>query len=265
MLRSMYSGVSGLKNHQLKMDVIANNIANVNTAGYKASRVSFQEVYSQTLKGATEAVPNARGGTNPQQVGLGVSTASIDVIHTGTGVLRTDILTDLAIQGDGFFAVTDGVDTYYTRAGNFTIDANGDLVNPAGFKLLNTEGDVINLAGFYNKNIDREGAFTGILEDSNDITDIGTIGLARFSNPAGLLKTGENLYQDSLNAGMLTGYYYGGEDGAGVIYSGGLEMSNVDLANEFTEMITTQRGFQANSRVITTSDELLQELVNLKR
>lgn len=269
MLRSMYSGVSGLKNHQLKMDVIANNIANVNTVGYKASRVTFQEVYSQTLRRATAPVLGARGGTNPQQVGLGISTASIDVMHTATGAQRTDIATDLAIQGDGFFVVTDGVDTYFTRAGNFSIDSNGDLVNPNGLKVLDTSDMEIELNGYYNISIDREGVISGIPEGSDIVEPIATIGIARFANPSGLMKTADNLYQDTANAGMLAGsadiYYQAGEDGTGTILSGALEMSNVDLSTEFTEMITTQRGFQANSRVITTSDEMLQELVNLKR
>ena len=130
MLRSMYSGISGLRVHQTKLDVIGNNIANVNTVGYKASRTVFQEVYSQTLKAAAAPTTDGnRGGTNPQQVGLGVSVAAIDVLHTSSGVQRTDKATDLAIEGDGFFVVADGDTRYYTRAGNFDISPNGYLVS----------------------------------------------------------------------------------------------------------------------------------------
>ena len=136
MLRSMYSGISGLRVHQTKLDVIGNNIANVNTVGYKASRTVFQEVYSQTLKAAAAPTTDGnRGGTNPQQVGLGVSVAAIDVLHTSSGVQRTDKATDLAIEGDGFFVVADGDTRYYTRAGNFDISPNGYLVSASGLKV----------------------------------------------------------------------------------------------------------------------------------
>ncbi|MDN5299655.1 MAG: flagellar hook protein FlgE, partial [Clostridiales bacterium] len=122
MMRSLYSGVSSLKAHQLKMDVIGNNIANVNTVGFKASSVSFAEMYSQTLQGASSSNAS-RGGTNPMQVGLGTTLASIAVNHSKGSIQRTDIATDLMIDGDGFFMVTDDANAqnvYYTRAGNFS-------------------------------------------------------------------------------------------------------------------------------------------------
>ncbi len=137
MMRSLYSGISGLKVHQVQMDVIGNNIANVNTVAYKSSRVTFQEILNQTLKNASApSQVGDRGGTNPQQVGLGVSVATIDVLHTRTGVQRTDKATDLAIDGEGFFIVTDGINDYYTRAGNFDIDVDGNVVYPGGLKVL---------------------------------------------------------------------------------------------------------------------------------
>ncbi|NLM44833.1 MAG: flagellar hook-basal body complex protein, partial [Clostridiales bacterium] len=127
MMRSMFSGVSGLRAHQLKMDVIGNNIANVNTVGYKGQRATFQEVFNQTIKGAGS--PQAgRGGTNPQQIGLGISLASIDTFHIRGAVQRTDNNTDLAINGDGFFILSNSADFLsrtYTRAGNFTLDEYG--------------------------------------------------------------------------------------------------------------------------------------------
>jgi flagellar hook protein FlgE len=137
MMRSMYSGISGLRAHQIHMDVIGNNIANVNTVGFKSSRVTFQEIYNQTLKSA--AAPSQvgeRGGTNPHQVGLGISVASIDVLHSRGSVQRTDKATDLAIDGDGFFIASDGTNNFYTRAGNLDIDRLGNLVSSGGLKIL---------------------------------------------------------------------------------------------------------------------------------
>ncbi|HEY8391169.1 MAG TPA: flagellar hook-basal body complex protein, partial [Capillibacterium sp.] len=134
MMRSMFAGVSGLRNHQTRMDVIGNNIANVNTVGYKTSRVTFADTLYQTLKGAT-APQNNRGGINPQQVGLGVSLASIDVLHTPGNLQTTGVNTDLAIQGNGFFILSDGNQEYYTRAGNFSMDTSGRLVYSNGLQL----------------------------------------------------------------------------------------------------------------------------------
>ena len=136
MLRSMFSGVSGLRSHQTKMDVIGNNIANVNTVGFKASRVTFQEVYNQTLKAASAPTSaTGRGGTNAHSIGLGVSVASIDVFHTQGGAQRTDKATDLSLDGDGFFILSDGTRNYYTRAGNFIEDPHGYLVAANGLKV----------------------------------------------------------------------------------------------------------------------------------
>ncbi|MBM7581385.1 flagellar hook protein FlgE [Caldicoprobacter guelmensis] len=137
MMRSLYSGISGLRVHQVQMDVIGNNIANVNTVAFKSSRVTFQEILNQTLRIASApSQVGGRGGTNPQQIGLGVSVGSIDVLHTSTGVQRTDRATDLAIDGEGFFMVSDGTNVYYTRAGNFDIDVLGNLVYPGGLRVL---------------------------------------------------------------------------------------------------------------------------------
>ncbi|MGB9839457.1 flagellar hook-basal body complex protein, partial [Thermovenabulum sp.] len=136
MMRSMFAGVTGLRNHQIKMDVIGNNIANVNTVGYKKSRVTFQEALAQTMRGAS-APQNARGGTNPLQVGLGMTIGAIDTIHTPSSLETTGNMTDLAIEGDGFFVVTDGQERYYTRAGNFGFDEEGNFVNTStGYKVM---------------------------------------------------------------------------------------------------------------------------------
>ncbi|MGI6586802.1 MAG: flagellar hook protein FlgE [Gracilibacteraceae bacterium] len=461
MMRSMFSGVSGLRAHQLKMDTIGNNIANVNTVGYKTQRATFQEVFNQTLRGAGS--PQAgKGGTNPQQVGLGISLSSIDTFHIRGAVQRTDNLTDLAINGDGFFILSNSSDNLsrsYTRAGNFSLDDDGNLVAangyrvlgymvdpdtnvlksqlegikiskaemvsakattystfegnldntitqitddtipefdagllkiPAGCKFWETTATVYDSLGgkhtlkyTFFRGIESDGSLNpestddslennwavviqnqdtkeyytntgaqggganladivihlefgkdGLLDAANSINGtgkiqltvngkngseeikvdidftkltqfanesnaavtssdgypqgsldtfsigptgeingiftngmskiIGQVALAVFKNPAGLEKTAENMYQVTPNSGdPIVGLP--GSSGLGSLNSGTLEMSNVDISNEFAEMISTQRGFQANSRIITTSDEMLQELVNLKR
>lgn len=277
MLRSMYSGISGMKNMQTKLDVIGNNIANVNTFGFKKGRITFKDAMYQSIGSASEGT-DTRGGINPKQVGLGMEVASIDTIHTEGSMQNTGRTLDLAItNGDGYFVVNDGGQTYFTRAGNFYIDDNGNLVNSDGYKVqgydpntndlndilierqINDGGDTLELQGI---SISQNGEIIAQYND-NSVRTIATIALARFSNEEGLNKVGGNLYQRSTNSGDPI---YGIGGGAhGTVVSGKLEMSNVDLSEEFTEMIVAQRGFQANSRIITTSDEILQELVNLKR
>ena len=408
MMRSMYAGVSGLKTHQTRMDVIGNNIANVNTTGFKASRVTFKEMLSQTLSGA-KAPQDNRGGMNPQQVGLGVSLGSIDTNHVQGNLQSTGLGTDLAIQGNGYFIVNNGTQNFYTRAGALTLDENGNLVNAsngyimqgwlANNGIINTnspltgiripigdtmapqasteavfagnlnsadplpwtatmdiydsqgekhtltlnfthtgndnewtwtatidgatlggsnettgtitfggDGKVVavtgdtfdidfnngtdQIAGFrldlsavtqmagdntldglyadgYSMgslesfSIDNAGVITGSY--SNGLTKaIGQIAIANFSNAGGLTRVGDTLFAESQNSGIAQ-IGAAGTAGRGKISAGTLEMSNVDLAEQFTDMITTQRGFQANSRIISTTDEMLQDLVNLKR
>ncbi len=453
MLRSMFSGVSGLRAHQTRMDVIGNNIANVNTVAFKSSRVTFQEIFSQTLSGAgAPDMLTGRAGTNPMQVGLGMDISTIDNIMTRGSVQRTDNPTDLMINGEGFFVLSGN---RFTRAGNFSVDSQGnlhlngnnvmgwmdydletkefktnaDLVpinlykggpienkkiipparttriemtgnlfsealsrevyntinDPAESDLIadtvdnarilleriekkqpgstlrapvtvydklgnahelylcfikdstdavnNTTtwkvfvdgpvsaastaiGDVVfdsngkfvsttlgaitveppnkgtdafdvelDLSGlssyaventgtaisdgyrsgdFVTCNIGPDGLIMGVYDNGQQLP-LAKIALARFENPAGLERVGENIYILTTNAGDFKNGVEPGTQGTGKLSSGTLEMSNVDLSKEFTEMIITQRGFQANSRIITTSDEILQELVNLKR
>ena len=275
MLRSLYSGVSGLRSFQTKLDVIGDNIANVNTVGFKGSRVMFHDVLSQTVAGATGPADD-RGGTNPRQIGLGTTTGSIDVLHTPGSWMTTNVPTDLAIEGEGFFVVEDQTgQRFLTRAGNFYIDADRNLVTSGGLRVVGTDGNTIQLG---NPNIDiesfeigRDGTITVTL--ANGATLNPQIALVKLDNPAGLQKVGNSLYSPTPNAdsditdsdSILENLSTPGEDGTGQLITGVLEMSNVDLAAEFTEMIVAQRAFQANSRIITTSDEVLQELVNLKR
>ena len=430
MMRSLFSGVSGLRNHQVRMDVIGNNISNVNTVAFKAGRVTFKEGFAQLLQGASRP-PGDLGGINPIQIGLGMQIGSVDMMFNQGNLESTGLATDLAIQGDSFFVVKKGTQNYYTRSGNFQLDADGQLVSPtngfvvqgrmavngifvdgvqnitlpvgqktsakatdstalggnlnaaapifvgafdaagradplnkdshsessitvydslgnqhnlklqfwktaadtwswqvdgtnlpAGFTPPNatpqtltfdTAGILVTAAptsppviGFtpsgaspvavtldlgtgingitsfagtntavlkdqngyeagqlQNFTIDRTGLITGSFTNGTNVV-LGQIVLADFNNPGGLLRVGDNMYSVSGNSGgAVLGYALEGVQST--LTAGALEMSNVDLAQEFTNMIVTQRGFQANSRVITSSDEMLQELVNLKR
>ncbi|CDQ40109.1 MULTISPECIES: flagellar basal body rod protein FlgG [Virgibacillus] len=263
MLRSMYSGISGMKGFQTKLDVIGNNIANVNTSGFKKGRVTFQDMMSQTTAGA-QGPTAGRGGVNPSQVGLGSQLGSIDNIHTQGFRQTTNNPLDLALEGDGMFVLEGNGTTYYTRAGNFYLDDNGAIVNADGYYLQDMNNEAITIPEDAKSfSIQSDGTVSYINADGES-QEAGQIALANFSNPAGLEKAGSNLFLTSENAGY-NGITTPETEGTASIVSGALEMSNVDLSEEFTEMITAQRGFQANTRIITTSDEILQELVNLKR
>ncbi|OZI11558.1 flagellar basal-body rod protein FlgF [Bacillaceae bacterium SAS-127] len=272
MLRSMYSGISGMKGFQTKLDVIGNNIANVNTYGFKKGRVIFKDMISQNLSGAS-APGAARGGTNPMQVGLGVQLGAIDTVHTEGSTQTTNFALDLSITGDGFFVVEDNGVPYYTRAGNFNLDKEGNLVNSDGLFVQGTDGNNITLKEPAVTNgkkaesisIGQDGVVT-IKYDDNTTDTSQTVAVVKFVNPNGLQKIGGNLFTPTANSGDAPATLTApGTGGAGTLAPGTLEMSNVDLSEEFTEMIVAQRGFQANTRIITTSDEILQELVNLKR
>ncbi|MFS0782296.1 flagellar basal body rod protein FlgG [Bacillus sp. 1P06AnD] len=273
MLRSMYSGISGMKNFQTKLDVIGNNIANVNTFGFKKGRVVFQDMLSQTTAGASAPTTN-RGGVNPKQVGLGSQMAAIDTIDTVGSSQFTGRVLDLMIAGDGYFVVADGTkdtggnitlgEKNYTRAGNLYLDVDGNLVNSDGMYVSGSDGKTINIPKTAKELTIGQDGKVNYLNDAGNIQTAGTLAIAKFSNPGGLQKVGSNLLKESKNSGapLMT---LAGQNGTGSIASSTLEMSNVDLSEEFTEMIVAQRGFQANTKIITTSDEILQELVNLKR
>lgn len=272
MLRSMYSGVSGMRGFQTKLDVIGNNIANVNTVGFKAGRVMFKDIMSQTVSGVTPPAEGESGGINAKQIGLGTSIGSIDTLHTGGSAMTTNNPLDLRIDGDGFFLVSMSADQevpFLTRAGDFHLDASRQLVTSDGFLVLDSGGAPIQIG--------EEVTAFSIAQDGTIIQKMNTgdtepgaqIGIGRVVNPEGLEKIGGNLYRMTLNANpegaLEPTTANNAELGTGAIVAGQLEMSNVDLTGEFTEMIVAQRGFQANSRIITTSDEILQEVVNLKR
>jgi flagellar hook protein FlgE len=303
MMRSLFSAVSGLKNHQTAMDVIGNNVANVNTTAYKASRVMFQDIFSQTISSAT-APTLSSGGSNSKQIGLGVTISEIGLNMNEGSTQTTSNTLDLSISGEGFFVVKDASGTYrYTRNGAFLLDSEGYLVTSSGdyvmaisedydpttsiiddgdpvvsggnplFSKIRLSGSTTTAAATYKYEdyaIDSNGVISATVTttttagSSTAVANIGRIVLATFNNPSGLEKAGNSYYQKSLNSGNPQ-YNFVNDGPAGSVNSGALEMSNVDLANELTNMIVVQRGYQANSRVITTSDSLLEELINLKR
>lgn len=314
MLNSMYSGITGMKGQQTKMDVIANNIANVNTTGFKSQRVRFQDMISQMNANAQGPNNNGRGGINAQQVGLGTQVSATDMMMQGGSLQFTGRALDFGIQnGDSsFFIVSpDGGESgtnQYTRDGGFYTDFEGNLTTSNGSRVMgylptDNEGDPIaadeeftmddlgttlsplsisqtievpnteeNITEggpaeievtLQDYNIDNTGTILGTYSNGEAYV-IGRIAMASFANADGLEKTGENLYNASANSGPAV-QGAPSDDGFGTIRSGFMEMSNVDLASEFTEMIVATRAYQANSRSITTSDEMLQELINLKR
>jgi flagellar hook protein FlgE len=284
MMRSMFAAISGLKVHQTMLDVTANDIANVNTLGYKGERATFEDALSQLQRGAS-APSTTSGGTNPTQIGLGVRLGGVNNIMSDGAIQSTGNPLDCAIQGEGFFRVAPGNSTTatvgagrsYTRAGNFALDQNGALVTPDGSFVVGyawnaatssfgTTDAMIKLpTGAKNVSIGQNGVVTYVDPATNSTVNLAQITLAKFNNAAGLQRVSGNKFQTSTNSGPETVDTPGGPGGTGVIASSSIEMSNVDLAQEFTSMITAQRGFQANSRVISTADDMLQELVNLKR
>jgi len=275
-MRSLTSAVSGMQQFQQEMDVIGNNIANVNTIAFKSSRDDLADSFSQTLE-------------QVGQIGLGVTTEKITEDFAQGAVTQTGVATDLSVSGNGFFQVKDPVSDqeYVTRAGNFQVDQNGYLVTDTGQRVqgyndlgLSTIGDIqidasvrpsgvsstATMTGF---SIQTDGTIEVSLSDGSQYTR-GQILLQNFSTPDALVKVGDNLYSGIGAAGPLGGASSPtpaapSTNGLGSIQPGSLELSNVDLSNEFANLITTERAFQANARVITTSDEMLQELANLKR
>jgi flagellar hook protein FlgE len=275
MMRGMFAAISGLKNHQVMLDVTANDIANVNTIGYKSARTTFADSLTQIQKGAS-APGNNLGGANAAQIGLGVQLNSIDNVMTSGALQTTGNPLDVAIQGDGFFRVGTGTPpavptTFeYTRAGNFTRNQDGYLVTQDGYYVVGkTANDGTGTDTLLLVPPDASGVSIGqdggvsYIDNAGARQVAGYISLATFPNASGLERASSNRWITSANSGPENSGTPG--DGFGVTTAGALEMSNVDLAQTFTNMITAQRGFQANSRVISTADEMLQDLVNLKR
>ena len=341
MLRSLYSGISGMKVNQTKLDVIGNNLANVSTTAFKGSRVNFSTTISQTL-GSASAASDSLGGVNGKQIGLGAQISSIDKIMSQGSMQSTSRSLDVAVDGSGYFMVAtgpaltgdakdsitivnNGVGTMpanssvaYTRDGSFVLDNEGNLLTSKGYRVLgfamksgddknvpakpidniDDKGNVLYVES-NNKteviddklvslkipdkvvknnievavksfNISADGLITGVLE-TGEITALGQIAMSSFKNEVGLTDIGNNMYEPSGSSGAAiissgkNSTAGRNSSGYGDILQGYLEMSGVDMAEQFTDMIVATKAFQAAGKTITTGDEILSEIINLKR
>ena len=344
MLRSLYSGISGMKVNQTKLDVIGNNLANVSTTAFKGSRVNFSTTISQTL-GSASAASDSLGGVNGKQIGLGAQISSIDKIMSQGSMQSTSRSLDVAVDGSGYFMVAagpeltggtndkitiddNGIDAMpanssvaYTRDGSFVLDNEGNLLTSKGYRVLgfamqttnpvnggnidNIEADgkvlyvesnnqtkaiddklvslkipdkVIKVdaqgkrteVAVKSFNISADGLITGVLE-TGEITALGQIAMSSFKNEVGLTDIGNNMYEPSGSSGAAiissgkNSPTNRNSSGYGDILQGYLEMSGVDMAEQFTDMIVATKAFQAAGKTITTGDEILSEIINLKR
>jgi len=263
MMRSLWTAATGMYAQQVNIDVISNNLANVNTTGFKKSRVDFKDLFYQTLKLA--GTPVAGGELElpvGYQVGLGVRPAAIFKIFSTEGLQETKNPLDLAIEGDGFFQVLlpDGT-TAYTRDGSFKIDSDGRIVTSNGY-LLYPEITIPDDAESIT--ISRDGTVSVLRAGETSSEELGRIELARFINPSGLRSIGDNLYTETDASGApITGNP--GESGLGMVLQGFLETSNVNVVEEMVKMIIAQRAYEVNSRAVQTSDDMLSIANNLRR
>jgi flagellar hook protein FlgE len=297
MMGGMYAAISGLDANQTMLNVTANNLANVNTIGFKSARVTFADSLTQVLRGASASTTN-NGGTNPVQVGLGVQVNSTDSLMSEGSFQSTNNPLDVAIEGAGFLRVGSGsppaappytsalpANMQYTRAGDLTTNTKGFLTTQAGEYVIGrnavatvVEGGtsyspgaedsyIVIPPGSANVSIGQDGAVTYADENPASPTyqqqvTAGYLSLAQFANQSGLQRLGGSLWAQTSNSGApIVGTPNTG--GFGGTIGGELEMSNVDLAGEMTSMITAERGYQANSRVITVADQMLQTVVSM--
>ncbi len=258
MLTSLTTGASGLQQFQQEIDVIGNNIANADTYGFKRSRADFVDTFSQIMQGGS--------GGSPLQVGSGVATGAIQNVFEQGTITNTNVSSNLAIYGDGFFVVKDASgNSFATRDGSFGWDNAGNLITAGKMIVQSKDGTAIN--GGTDRasvTIGTDGVIT-VTTGAGVTVNAGQIGLQKFNNPQSLQKQGGNLFTWDASAGPLAQAAAPQSNGLGLIKKGYLELSNVDLTTEFSSLITAQRAFQANARMITTSDDILQEIINMKR
>jgi len=264
MMRSLWTAASGMEGQQFNIDTISNNLANVNTTGYKEMRADFEDLLYQTLKLAGTPATEATVVPTGVQVGHGVKPGATQKIFTQGALQSTGNVSDMAIEGEGFFRVQQYDGTYgYTRDGSFKIDSNGQLVTSDGYKLL---PEVILPEGFVNDSltVSQDGRVTVKVAGSDDPIEVGQLELYRFVNPAGLEAIGENLLKTTNASGdPIAGRP--GFDGMGKTLQKFLEMSNVSVVKEMVNMIVAQRAYELNSRAIQTSDSMLATATSLKR
>lgn len=262
MIQSLYTSATGMLGMQTQIDTTANNISNVNTIGFKKSRAEFADLMYKTMEYAGTATSDTTKSPTGIEVGLGARPTSINKIFTEGNLKQTDNSLDLAITGHGFFKLElpDGTETY-SRNGAFKIDENGTIVNSDGYKLL---PEIVIPDDATDISIGVDGTVTVVQPGQTQAAQIGQITLTNFINPAGLHSLGDNLYIETDSSGQPI-EDVASTNGLGNIRQGFTELSNVQLVVELTDLITGQRAYDANSKVITTSDEILQTTNSLKR
>ena len=262
MMRSLWTAASGMHSQTQNINVIANNLANVNTTGFKKSRADFQDLMYQTVQNPGAPATNANQIPVGIQFGMGSKLAAVSKQFTPGDFQHTGGDLDLAIEGDGFFQIQmpDG-STSYTRAGAFKMDSNGRVVTPDGYAML---PEMVIPNNSSKITVGTDGTVSVVQAGQTVPSTVGNIQLATFNNPAGLLSIGKNFYQQTDASGNAT-TGTPGQNAVGTIGQGFLEMSNVSVAEEMVNMIIGQRAYEANSKAITTSDEMLQLANNLKR
>jgi flagellar basal-body rod protein FlgG len=260
MIRSLWTGTTGMHAQQLNIDVIANNLANVSTTGFKKSTTDFQDLLYQTMK-----VPGSQTSADTQSptgilIGLGVKPAAVTKIFSQGDLIQTENELDVAIEGDGFLQVElPNGNTAYTRAGALKRDSEGRITNSDGYPIL----PAITIPdGSRQIAIGDTGVISAIIGDDTDSTELGTFELASFTNNSGLSAIGKNLFQETGASGTAT-IGTPGDDGFGTLLQTFLEGSNVNIVEELASMITTQRAYEINSKTIQTSDEMMQTTNNL--
>lgn len=262
MIKGLYTAAAGMNAQQQNIDVISNNIANVNTTAFKQDRAEFQDLMYQSLNytaGATSATTNNPTGID---TGLGVRVSGIQKNFLQGSLRETGNSLDIAIEGDGFFKIsTPNGETAYSRNGAFKLDSEGSMVNGMGYKL---EPEIVIPSELTDISIAQDGTVSGLNPTTGESTTLGQITLVNFINPSGLSPQGDSLYlATDVSGDAIDGTP--GLDGIGSIRQGMVEGSNVQLVTEMVNLITAQRGYEANSKSITTTDTMLQTVNALKR
>jgi len=262
MMQSLYTASTGMLGMQTQIDVTANNIANVNTIGFKKSRAEFADLMYHVMEYAGTSTSDTTKSPTGIEVGLGVRPTSINKIFSEGSLKQTDNQLDIAITGQGFFKMElpDGTEVY-SRNGAFKLDASGTMVNSDGYTLV---PQIVMPVDATNVSIGTDGIVTAVMAGATQATQIGQINTTNFINPSGLHSMGDNLYIPTDSSGEPTDGTPG-QNGLGALRQGFVELSNVELVVELTDLITGQRAYDSNSKIITTSDEMLQTTNNLKR
>jgi flagellar basal-body rod protein FlgG len=262
MIRSLWTSATGMQAQALNLDVISNNLANVNTSGFKKSRAEFQDLLYETLLPAGTSSSQDTEIPAGIQLGHGTRPSTVLKLFSQGNMENTQNELDLAIEGDGFFQITlPNGETAYTRDGAFKLDSDGRIVNSDGFTM---EPEIAIPSDAMSISVGLDGTVSVLQAGESTPSEIGTIELARFINPAGLISMGKNLFIPSEASGNeMTGT--AGDDGMGTLAQGFLEMSNVSVVDEMVNMITAQRAYESNSKAIQAADDMLQLANNVKR